>query len=1398
ARPIYLFRPDTDPLDGVDHDNSFLYFAWQLSIRKDGGPFGEPNFAPVPYDADDNGKACFEISPIANSDSGAEGYAIQLQTCANIAEYNPTNSLTNSAHSDNDLRLLMSLDDFHALHLTARGDPNDDFDGDDDVLRADSFAFPTALVPTNGVLPGMLGGPDQELLANPTNGCIDQELTLCAGPDVNSNNVEVVIRHAESKLQFGNSQREARFALAQVVGRYFTRADEDFGDEEFAVTAVRESLPSIEVSKAVRCLDADSSAFAPAIEVVPGAGVEYRITVRNTGNEPLDVTMHDLMQAAGTQSGFVACAPQCGTLSAVLHRGGATVDIDAANAAAFGLSPDFFTDECVASTVGFLNAVRSGAPIFLGTLQGVAVTRVNGACLFQEGDVLELFFEAVPDVTAEFCSAFDAPDCVNSVAVTATFAPPAAFSIGNSCAFNEVCDDGLFCNGVETCGTNGFCIAGTPPCGAANCDEFADTCGLLVVDSADAFTTNGVIAGDGSDNTTQVDILCAQISCDETICADLDTDGLCDVEYAATNSLQLACDANDAFPLGLDYTFFEANGGEVPFAATELCKPGFVAAALAAGISVGPCDLCNGPCDGIDDDCAAPGALGTNGTALAMCHLDIPNRAAWLAFAASDGGDANCHTNGITATGFIDTNGTICTAGADTAVTSTCGADVCIAPPCVLDVEKSFHCVDNCIERNPLDANTNALEALPGATVEFEIIAANTGTNGDPNICSLSFADTVNGPFIPCPDACTIQVINGAGDPVCSLPGDWLPLNGAPVEVDLATACGAVLSPGDHVVLRCAGTIPIGATGTTTNSVTVSGAADCPDTGAVFCCSDSDESLVDIDTCAYTLAKDVTCDDPRAPGAFFEPDLVDALPGSTLGFRIQLTNSGDVNLPALTLTDSLGCSDWFIPGSVVADIDGTPVTDCVCPGGVCSTVADLNGPHDFSSCPPGAVPTNGVLTITFKVKVPDDFATLGTLEDCVNTVTVQPVPDACYDSLNNPCAELTDSARINVDVPDVTCAETVCADLDTDGVCEFADTNALQLACSANDAFPIILDYTFTVTNTGETPLATVDVCKPGFVAQALAAGIEVGPCDLCTGACDAGDDCGVVGPVGTNSFVNATCQLKIPTRSAWLAFAAGDGGDENCHTNSLEVTGNVDTSGYCAEGADTTTTSTCGAEACIAPTCTLEVEKTFRCVDNCVGDNPGVSTNALEVLPGATVEFEIVARNAGLPGDTPICNLEFTDTLAGAYVDCPDECIVQVIDGATNPVCSVPAGFVRIDGVPFALDLAAACGVLLDPGAEVHITCTGTIPDDATGVVTNAIDVRGAPTCPVGAPDYCCTADASALVDIDTCGPRGRQAGDLRCRRIRAPSSTPTWSTPCRVRRSDSPSTCATRATRR
>lgn len=51
-----------------------------------------------------------------------------------------------------------------------------------------------------------------------------------------------------------------------------------------------------------------------------------------------------------------------------------------------------------------------------------------------------------------------------------------------SCVIDPDCDDGLFCTGVEACGTNGFCQGGQDPCPGQMCDETTDACADCLTD----------------------------------------------------------------------------------------------------------------------------------------------------------------------------------------------------------------------------------------------------------------------------------------------------------------------------------------------------------------------------------------------------------------------------------------------------------------------------------------------------------------------------------------------------------------------------------------------------------------------------------------------------------------------------------------------------------------------------------------------------------------------------------------------------------------------------------------------------------------------------------------------------------------------------------------------------
>jgi subtilisin-like proprotein convertase family protein len=93
------------------------------------------------------------------------------------------------------------------------------------------------------------------------------------------------------------------------------------------------------------------------------------------------------------------------------------------------------------------------------------------------------------------CQAGTAPNCNDGIACTSDACNESTDSCTNT-PNNASCDDGLFCNGAETCSPTLGCQAGTDPCGGGTCNETTDTCssgdGELWMTFADTATVPGV------------------------------------------------------------------------------------------------------------------------------------------------------------------------------------------------------------------------------------------------------------------------------------------------------------------------------------------------------------------------------------------------------------------------------------------------------------------------------------------------------------------------------------------------------------------------------------------------------------------------------------------------------------------------------------------------------------------------------------------------------------------------------------------------------------------------------------------------------------------------------------------------------------------------------------------
>ncbi len=283
-------------------------------------------------------------------------------------------------------------------------------------------------------------------------------------------------------------------------------------------------------------------------------------------------------------------------------------------------------------------------------------------------------------------------------------------------------------------------------------------------------------------------------------------------------------------------------------------------------------------------------------------------------------------------------------------------------------------------------------------------------------------------------------------------------------------------------------------------------------------------------------------------------------------------------------------------------------------------------------------------------------------------------------------------------IPSECLAQVVCADLDRDGVCD--TPAALRLEIDRQTVtFPLNLVFRFAVNNTGETDLGNVRACDAELVSDALAAGLAVGPCALCTGPCDAVDDtCAQLGLIDQGAGGVVTCTVTAPSGSAWRQFAALDGVPDDCYDNQASVSGEaVVGPGVC--GPEVTVNSACGASACL-DTCACELSVTKEaCIEppspgGGEGCTPGYWKNHTGAWPAAYA-----------PGD------DF-DSVFGVSAFKPDRTLLAALENGGGGVDALGrhavAGLLNAasDGVNYALSVAEVIALVqsaLAPGGDVE-----------------------------------------------------------------------------------------------
>ena len=161
-------------------------------------------------------------------------------------------------------------------------------------------------------------------------------------------------------------------------------------------------------------------------------------------------------------------------------------------------------------------------------------TPVNGNC--DDG----LYCNGSETCSATFgCQSGSAPNCNDGIACTNDSCNESTDSC-NNVPDNSACDDGVFCNGAETCSPSTGCNGGSDPCPGQFCDEGSDNCFDCVNDGDcdDGLFCNGAETCSGGNCQSGGDP-CPGQGCDEgsDTCGGCGVDADCDDGSDCTNDV---------------------------------------------------------------------------------------------------------------------------------------------------------------------------------------------------------------------------------------------------------------------------------------------------------------------------------------------------------------------------------------------------------------------------------------------------------------------------------------------------------------------------------------------------------------------------------------------------------------------------------------------------------------------------------------------------------------------------------------------------------------------------------------------------------------------------------------------------------------------------------------------
>lgn len=172
---------------------------------------------------------------------------------------------------------------------------------------------------------------------------------------------------------------------------------------------------------------------------------------------------------------------------------------------------------------------------------------------------------------------------------------------GNECSVDGDCDDGLFCNGAESC-VSGNCSVGTDPCAAGEtCDENTDTCIPVGGCQSDAECDDGLFCNGVETCVAESCVAGVPVNCDDGVgCTDDSCNESTDTCDNAANDANcdngLFCDGSETCDVALDCQ----SGGAVD------CDDG-------VGCTIDACNEATDTCDNTPDDGACDDGLFCNG-----------------------------------------------------------------------------------------------------------------------------------------------------------------------------------------------------------------------------------------------------------------------------------------------------------------------------------------------------------------------------------------------------------------------------------------------------------------------------------------------------------------------------------------------------------------------------------------------------------------------------------------------------------------------------------------------------------------------------------------------------------------------------------------------------------------